>query len=363
MNAYFPEIKNHFGFGMMRLPMAGEDVDVPQTCKMVDDFIAAGFNYFDTAYFYIDGKSEFAVRDCVSKRYPRESFLLADKLTASCYETEADILPLFNHQLEKCGVDYFDFYLIHANNRDRHVKYTETRAYAIAQELKAQGKIRHVGMSFHDTADVLDKILTDRPEMEFVQLQLNYVDWEDVRVQARKCYDVCRKHGKPIMVMEPVKGGSLVNLPAKALELFTDYSPAGYAIRYCASLEGVAMVLSGMSSEEQMADNLKTMTNFQPLTEKEQEIIAQVRTIYQAQNRIPCTVCRYCTEVCPAGIPIPDIFSALNDKRQEKEGADEAYAAFEVKADACLECGRCEEECPQHLHIRELLKEAHKAFA
>ena len=363
MHAYFPEIKKNFGFGMMRLPMIGEDVDIETTNKMVDAFLEAGFNYFDTAYFYIDYKSELAIRECVTQRHPREAFVLADKLTASCYETEADILPLFHKQLEKCGVEYFDFYLLHANNRDRHVKYAETRAYDIAQELKAQGKIRHVGMSFHDTADVLDKILTDRPDMEFVQLQLNYVDWEDPRVQARQCYEVCRKHGKPIMVMEPVKGGSLVNLPPKALELLTDYSPAGYAIRYCASLEGVAMVLSGMSTEAQVTDNLKTMTDFKPLTPAEAEIIAQVRTVYQAQNKIPCTNCRYCTEGCPAGIPIPDIFAAMNDKRQEKEGADETYAAFEVKADACLECGLCEKECPQHLQIRELLKEVAKTFA
>ena len=363
MNPFFPEIKKNLGFGMMRLPMIGEEVDIPQTCKMVDAFLEAGFNYFDTAYFYIDYKSELAIRDCLSQRHPRESFLLADKLSAFCYETEADILPMFQKQLEKCGVEYFDFYLIHANNRDRHKKYIETRAYEIVQELKAEGKIRHVGMSFHDTADILDQILTDRPEMEFVQLQLNYVDWEDPKVQARKCYEVCRKHGKPIMVMEPVKGGSLVNLPAKALELLPDYSPAGYAIRFCASCEGVAMVLSGMSTEGQMLDNLNTMKDFQPLTEAEQDIIAQVRTIYQAQNRVPCTACRYCTEGCPAGIPIPDIFTAINDKRQEKEGADAAYAAFEVKADACVECGLCEQACPQHLHIRELLKEVHKAFA
>ena len=363
MNAYFPEIKKNFGFGMMRLPMIGEDVDVDATCKMVDAFLDAGFNYFDTAYFYIDYKSELAVKSCVTDRHPRESYVLADKLTASCYETEADIRPLFAHQLEKCGVDYFDFYLIHANNRDRHVKYTDTHAYEIVQELKQAGKIRHVGMSFHDSAEVLDQILTDRPEMEFVQLQLNYVDWEDPKVQARKCHAVCRKHNKPIMVMEPVKGGSLVNLPEKALELLPDYSPAGYAIRFCASQEGVAMVLSGMSNEAQMADNIASMKDFQPLTEEENSAIAQVRTMYQALNKIPCTACRYCTEGCPAGIPIPDIFAAMNDKRAQTEGAEETYAAFEVKADACLGCGQCETECPQHLHIRDLLAEVDKAFA
>ena len=363
MNTYFPEIKKNFGFGMMRLPMVGEDVDIPQTCAMVDAFLAAGFNYFDTAHPYIGGKSEDAVKTCVADRYPREAFLLANKLSPTFFEKEEDILPLFELQLQKCGVEYFDFYLMHAMNADRHRKYIDTRAYDIAQELKAQGKIRHVGMSFHDNAEALDMILTARPELEFVQLQLNYVDWEDPRVQARKCHEVCRKHNKPIVIMEPVKGGSLVNLPPKALELLTDYSAAGYAIRYAASREGVVMVLSGMSNEEQMADNLKTMADFRPLTDAEEETIAQVRTIYQAQNKIPCTACRYCTDGCPAGIPIPDIFSVMNDKRQEKEGAEEAYAAFEVKADACVGCGQCEEECPQHLHIRELLKEVARAFA
>ena len=363
MNAYFPEIKKNFGFGMMRLPMIGEDVDTETTCKMVDAFLAAGFNYFDTAHPYIGGKSEDAVKTCISDRYPREAFLLADKLSFNCFETEADIRPLFEKQLRKCGVEYFDFYLMHALNGERDAKYTATRSYEIVQELKAEGKIRHVGMSFHDSAEALDRILTAHPELEFVQLQLNYVDWEDPRVQARKCHEVCRRHNKPIVVMEPVKGGSLVNLPEKAMALLTDYSPAAYAIRYAASREGVMMVLSGMSDEAQMVDNLSAMTEFKPLTEKEEEIIGQVRTIYQSQNRIPCTACRYCVDGCPAGIPIPDIFAAMNDKRQEKEGADETYAAFGVKADACLGCGQCEEECPQHLHIRDLLAEVDKAFA
>ena len=362
MNPYFPEMKKNFGFGMMRLPMAGEQVDTETTAKMVDTFLTAGFNYFDTAHPYIGGQSEDAVKTCLSSRYPREAFLLADKLSYPCFKTREEIRPLFEKQLEKCGVTYFDFYLMHALNADRHKTYTDLGAYDIARELKAEGKIRHVGFSFHDSAEVLEQILTQRPEMEFVQLQLNYVDWEDSRVQARKCWEVCRKYGKPVFVMEPVKGGSLVDLPKKALELLPDYSPAGYAIRFAAGVEGVAMVLSGMSDEAQMADNVATMQDFRPLSEAEHSAIAQVRTIYQAQHRIPCTACRYCTDGCPAGVPIPDIFACFNDKRQEKEGADEAYAALEVKADACLGCGKCETVCPQHLHIRQLLAEVDKAF-
>ncbi len=362
MNPYFPEIKKNFGFGMMRLPMLGEKVDLEQTARMVDAFLAAGFNYFDTAHPYLQGQSETALRECLTRRYPRESYVLADKLSASCFQEEAEILPLFEKQLECCGVAYFDFYLIHANSEKRHDFYTSTRAYDIAQELKAAGKIRHVGMSFHDSAEVLDKILTDRPELEFVQLQFNYADYEDHRVQSRACYEVCRRHGKPVIVMEPVKGGSLVNLPDAALAMMTDYSAAGYAIRYAASFPGIYMVLSGMSDLAQMADNIATMGDFKPLSPAEHEMIGRVRTIYQAQHRVPCTACRYCTDGCPAGIPIPDVFAAFNDKRQEKEGAEAAYAALAQPASACVGCGQCEAVCPQHLKIRELLEAVAKVM-
>ena len=362
MHTYFPEIKKNFGFGMMRLPMTGDSVDLEQTKQMVDTFLAAGFNYFDTAHPYIQGQSETALRACLTSRYPRDRYVLANKLSGGCFEKEEEIRPLFEKQLECCGVEYFDFYLLHAVSEKRHALYTATRAYDIAQELKAEGKVRHVGMSFHDSAEVLDRILTERPELEFVQLQFNYVDYEDPRVQSRACYEVCRRHGKPVIVMEPVKGGSLVNLPEKALALMGDSSPAGFAIRYAAGFEGIYMVLSGMSDMAQMEDNLSTMGDFRPLDAGEQEMISRVRTLYQAQHRVPCTACRYCTDGCPAGIPIPDVFAALNDKRQGKDGADDAYAALEVKASACVKCGQCETVCPQHLHIRTLLEEADQAF-
>ena len=216
MNTYFPEIKKNFGFGMMRLPMVGEEVDIPLTTKMVDAFLAAGFNYFDTAHPYIQGKSELAIRECLVNRYPRESYVLANKLSGGCFDTEEEILPFFQNQLEACGVDYFDFYLLHAVSAKRDELYTRTRSYEIAKELKAQGKIRHLGFSFHDSAAFLDEFLTRHPEMEFVQIQFNYADYEDPRVESRKCYEVCRKHGKPVLIMEPVKGGSLVNLPREA---------------------------------------------------------------------------------------------------------------------------------------------------
>ena len=362
MNPHFPEIKKNFGFGMMRLPMVGEEVDMEQTKKMVDAFLAAGFNYFDTAHPYIKGKSEQAVKECLSSRHPRETYLLANKLTPGFFEKEEDIRPQIEKQLKNCGVEYFDFFLMHAMSAERHEIYKKHRAYAVAQEMKAEGKLRHVGMSFHDSAAVLDRILTEQPELEFVQLQFNYVDYEDSRVQARLCYEVCCKHGKPVMVMEPVKGGSLVNLPQEARELLPGGSTASYAVRFAAGFPQVAVVLSGMSNEEQMADNLATMTEFQPLTEAEHKNIEKVRAIYQAQHRIPCTACRYCTDGCPAGIDIPEVFAVMNRKRSGEGEPEKEYAAFENKACACVGCGQCEEACPQHLRIRDLLKEVEKAF-
>ena len=365
MNRFFPDIKKNFGFGLMRLPMLGENVDIEQTKAMVDAFLDAGFNYFDTAHPYIQGKSELAVKECLTSRYPRESYILTNKLSGFCFEKEEDIRPLFQSQLEACGVEYFDFYLHHALSAGRHQKYLDTNAYEIVKELKAEGKVRHIGMSFHDSAEVLDRILSDRPEIEVVQLQINYVDWIDPRVQAEKCYEVCVKHGKPVIVMEPVKGGSLVNLPENAAKLLTDYSQAGYALRFAASPENVFMVLSGMSDTAQMADNIATMADFKPFTPDEYETIDKVRTIYQGLHKVPCTACRYCTDGCPAGIPIPDVFAAFNDMKSNKEGPQagiDAYAAIEHKADECIGCGQCEGACPQFLHIRELLEAVAKAF-
>jgi len=362
MTHTFPEVKKNFGFGLMRLPMIGEDVDYEQTSAMVDAFLSAGFNYFDTAHPYIQGLSEAAVKRCLSSRHPREAYLLANKLSFGCFQTEEEIRPLFQQQLDACGVEYFDFYLMHAMSAKRHKIYQDLRAYDIAQELKAEGKIRHVGMSFHDSAEVLDRILTEHPEIEVVQLQFNYVDYLDPKIQSRACYEVARKHGKPVMVMEPVKGGALANLPEEAAALFTGGSPASYAIRYCAGFEGIVMVLSGMSSLEQTRDNIATMSDFQPLTAQEHQMIDRVRTIYPGYKKVPCTACRYCVEDCPAGIDIPAIFACLNDLHQNVEGARERYEAQVVKPDACICCGHCESACPQGLRIRELLKKAAAEF-
>ncbi len=356
------KIKKNFGFGMMRLPMVGDTVDFDQVCTMVDAFLERGFNYFDTAHPYIQGQSEEAVKRCLSSRHPRESYVLVNKLSGSFWEKEADIAPLMDTQLQACGVEYFDILLMHAMNATRHEAYTREHAYEVAQQLKQEGKIRHVGISFHDSAAVLDRILTDRPELEVVQLQFNYVDYLDPKVQSKACLEVCRKHGKPVIVMEPVKGGSLVNLPAQAKNLLTEGSPASYAIRYAASAPGVKMVLSGMSNLEQMQDNLSYMENFIPLSAEEYKRIDAVRTLYQAQNKIPCTGCRYCESGCPAGIPIPDLFAWVNAQRSE-EKPQQTYGQLMEAAGACVKCGQCETICPQTLKIRQLLEEIEKDFS
>ena len=352
----FELIQKKLGFGLMRLPMIGDQVDTEQTKQMVDLFLSRGFNYFDTAHGYIDGKSELAVKECLSSRYPRDRYILTNKLSGNYFSTTEEIRPLFESQLSACGVEYFDFYLMHAMNAKRHEDYVQLKAIEVCKELKAEGKIRHIGMSFHDKAEVLDRILTRWPEIEVVQIQFNYLDFEDEKVESRKCYEVCRKHGKPVLVMEPVKGGSLVNLPASAQKVFDRLgggSNASYAIRFVAGFEGMVSVLSGMSSLEQMQDNVSYMENFQPLNSAEREAVEKVTAIVRNQELIPCTGCRYCTEVCPQGIAIPELFACLNAGKQE--GAVAEYPSGTTPASECLKCGLCENICPQNLNIRQLL--------
>ena len=364
------KVKKNFGFGCMRLPMNGDQVDIAETTRMVDEFLAQGFNYFDTAHGYIGGKSELALKECLTSRYPREAYSLTDKLTDSYFKTEADIRPFFESQLEACGVDYFDFYLMHAQNADNFKKFKACRAYETAFALKAEGRIRHVGLSFHDRAEVLDQILTEYPQIEVVQIQFNYLDYDDIAVQSRKCYEVCRKHGKPVLVMEPVKGGSLVNLPEEAKKVLDDLhggSPASYAIRFAAGFPGMMMVLSGMSDLEQMKDNLSYMRDFKPLNETELAAVNKVQEIFHKMSMIPCTACRYCVEGCPKQISIPDLFAIMNIKQLHRDwNADyyyeEVHTAPGRRASDCLKCGKCEKICPQHLPIRKLLEEVAKEF-
>lgn len=368
-NSCFENVKKSFGFGCMRLPMIGDKVDNVEFSKMIDAFMSAGFNYFDTAHGYLKGKSEIAIKECLTSRYPRESYILVNKLSNNFFKTEADIRPFFESQLEFCGVDYFDLYLMHAQDKNLFEKYKKCRAYETAFELKAEGKVKHVGLSFHDKACVLEQILTEYPEIEAVQIQFNYIDYDDASVESRKVYEVCRKFNKPAIVMEPVKGGSLVNLPEEADRVFRalgNASNASYAIRFAASFEGIEMVLSGMGNMDMMLDNISYMSDFTPLSDEEFRAIDKVCEIFRAQNIIPCTACRYCTDGCPAGIAIPDLFACMNGKKTFSNWNTEYYYDIHTqnggKASDCISCGKCEDICPQHLKIRELLTEVAKEF-
>lgn len=364
------QIKKNFGFGCMRLPMKGDLVDTEEMNRMVDFFLERGFNYFDTAHGYLGGKSETALRECLTSRFPRDRYILTNKLTTFFFKSEEEIRPFFQSQLETCGVDYFDYYLMHAQNADIFAKFKRCRAYETALALKAEGKIRHFGISFHDRAEVLDQILTEYPQVEVVQIQLNYLDWDDPAVESRKCYEVCRRHGKPVIVMEPCKGGNLAKLPddAKAvLDGLRGGSPASYAIRFAAGHEGVMMVLSGMSDLAQMEDDLSFMKDFRPLDEREQAAVDRVCALIREKNMIACTACRYCTAGCPMNISIPDLFACFNAKSAFHDwNADYYYNNVHTvrngKASACIKCGKCEAACPQHLPIRDLLVKTAEEF-
>ena len=366
-NCFFPEIHGNFGFGCMRLPMIDGKVDYDTFRQMADAFIDAGFNYFDTAHGYLGGQSETSIRDCVSSRYPRDRFLLTNKLTDSYFEKQEDIRPFFENQLKWCGVDYFDFYLMHSQNSRNYEQYQNCRAYETCFSLKQEGLIRHLGISFHDKAEVLNRILTEHPEIEVVQIQFNYVDYNDESVQSHKVYEVCEKHNKPVIVMEPVKGGILVNLPEEADQIVrkvTSCSNAGFALRFAASFPQIAMVLSGMSDMEQITDNLHSMKDYPPFSKEELAASEQIRDILSKLQTIPCTSCKYCIEQneCPQNIKIPELFGALNQYETfHSPSTIFVYRNFmtsngQGKASDCIECGQCEAVCPQHLEIRELLK-------
>lgn len=370
-NPFFKEIEKNFGFGFMRLPMNGDSVDIEQTKQMVDIFMESGFNYFDTAHGYHSGMSEPAIREAVSRRYPRERFVLTNKLTDPYFNSQEEIRPLFQQQLEACGVDYFDFYLMHAQDGTNYEKFRRCKAYETALELKAEGKIRHVGISFHDKAAVLERILTDYPQIEVVQIQFNYMDYEDISVESRKVYEVCEKFGKPVIVMEPVRGGNLVNLPEAAQKIFDELgsgmSNASYALRFAGSFPNVCVVLSGMSNVEQIQDNVSFMKDFAPLSDTEMEAVGKVCEIFRSMDTIPCTACHYCTDGCPMRIKIPDLFSCYNLKNIFNSWNQDYYYANILtreggKASDCIKCGQCESICPQHLNITGLLEDVAKEF-
>lgn len=359
------------GFGLMRLPMNGKDIDLEQTKKMVDSFIEKGFTYFDTAYVYIGGESEVAMREAIVKRYPRESVQLATKLPVWMIQNDGDMDKLLATSLERTGAGYFDFYLLHALEEDRVALLDKHDVWGWAQEKKKQGILKHVGFSFHDSAAVLDDILTKHPEMEFVQLQINYADWEDKDVQSRLCYEVALKHNKPIVIMEPVKGGNLAGMPEAIQDLMKaarpELSVASWAVRFAASLENVVTVLSGMSNIEQMEDNLSYMSAFEPVSEKERAVIDTVVKKLAEVPTIPCTDCKYCVDGCPQKIKIPDLFKTYNtflmyQNLESSKGHYRWVTSENPKASACIACGDCETQCPQHIPIIENLKQVAGVF-
>lgn len=370
--SYLGESIPKLGFGLMRLPMMGNEVDIAQTMQMVDLFLEKGFTYFDTAYGYIEGKSEEAVKTALIDRYPRESFQLATKLPAWVAADEKQAKQMFDTSLTRTGAGYFDFYLLHNVSESRKKSFDKFGIWDYVRELKEKGLIRHMGFSFHDSADFLDSVLSEHPEMEFVQLQINYADWESDSVQSRKCYEVALKHNKPVVIMEPVKGGALANMPDSVRDIFMkadpNASPASWAIRFAASLDNVITVLSGMSTIEQMRDNLSYMEGFKPLSQSERAVIGAAVDKLNSIPKIPCTECQYCVKDCPQGIRIPDFFNCLNRNMifEDFNGAKHSYDLTikfgSNKASECIACGKCESVCPQQIKIIDTLKEAVRLF-
>ncbi len=363
------ETTGKLGFGLMRLPRRAGRIDIAHTSKMVDLFLDAGMNYFDTAHIYPG--SESASKKFLVDRYPREAYTLATKLYAT-FSLSANMAKAeLDTSLERTGAGYIDYYLLHSMQSNNYKKYEKMGLWDFVREEKEKGRIRHYGFSFHDSPELLDKLLTDHPDAEFVQLQLNYADWENPKVTSRANYEVARKHGKPIVVMEPVKGGALAKPPKEIREIFRAVDPeasmASWAIRFVASLDGILTVLSGMSNTEQMEDNLSYMKDFQPLNEAEWEAIRKAQEIYGHSKLIPCTACRYCTEGCPQHIPIPDIFSIANDRISTGQIEDTRGTYFSTipagrRASDCIACGQCEQACPQHLDVIQHLKDTAEMF-
>ena len=368
MTDYLGKDTFKLGFGLMRLPrLADETIDIEQTARMVDLFLEAGGTYFDTAHAY--GGSEEAIRKALVERYPRDRYTLATKLIVFS-QTEEEARREFQTSLERTGAGYFDYYLLHALQRSNYQKYEQYGLWDYVRELKAKGLIKHYGFSFHADPELLEELLDRHPDAEFVQLQINYADWDNPGVAGRRNWEICKAHNKPVIVMEPVKGGILADPIAPVKEIFdrenNGWSYSGWALRYVAGKENILTALSGMSNIEQMEDNLRCMKDFRPLNEHEEAVIREAQAAFDADKSIPCTACHYCTEGCPMNIPIPEIFNVTN----RKKGSPEFRTIREYnivtqdkgKASDCIECGQCETVCPQHLPIISLLKESREAL-
>lgn len=357
------------GFGLMRLPRKGAVINVKETSKMVDIFMKSGFTYFDTAFIYVG--SENAARKALTERYPRESYTLASKVFATKVPTAKLAKAELDTSLERTGVDYLDYYLLHSLMENNYKKFEKFGLWDFVKEEKAKGRIKHYGFSFHGGPELLDQLLTEHPDVEFVQLQINYADWESPKVRSREVYEVARRHGKDIVIMEPVKGGKLADPPEEVKKIFDAVNPgasyASWAIRFAASLDGVLTVLSGMSSVAQVEDNVSFMKDFKPLNDEERTAIRKAQEVFNKVSDIPCTACRYCAEGCPKGINIPEIFAAKNKQlafgQLEEARADYAAAVSGAgKASDCLACGKCEKVCPQGIDIIKKLRECSADF-
>lgn len=366
---YFGENIKKLGFGLMRLPKIDDVIDTETSAKMTDIFLENGFTYFDTAFVY-EGSEE-ATRKILVERHPRESYTLASKLMASKFPTAEEAEKELDISLERTGAKYLDYYLLHSLNEKNVHFYDDYKLWDFVKEEKAKGRIRHYGFSFHGTPELLEELLTAHPDVEFVQLQINYADWEDPDVKSREIYEIARKHGKSVIVMEPVKGGKLADPPGEVKKIFDEVNPnasyASWAIRFVASLDGILTILSGMSTVEQVKDNTEFMKNFVPLNEKERDAIRRAQEVFSKIDEIPCTSCRYCVEGCPMEISIPDIFAVKNERLRfgEIEKTTAQYKSLTEnggKASECIACGQCEAICPQKINIIERLIDCSECF-
>ena len=363
------------GFGLMRLPEKDGVIDHEHVCKMVDKYMESGFNVFDTAFVYHEGVGEAAFRKAVVERYPRDSYKISTKLPLFVITEESQLEPLFAQQLENCGVDYFDYYLLHNVSGFTETAWKNVDLYSFIQKKKEYGFIKHIGLSTHGNAEFLEELLFEHPELEFVLLQINYLDWEDEGIESRKCLEVARKYNVPVMIMEPYKGGFLADVPEEAEKLMKDYNPdrsvVSWAMRFVANLDGVCVVYTGASNLEQLESNIQEFKNADPLNDDELKILEDVSEIINSNITVDCTKCRYCVDACPEEIDIAKIFDLYNKDRML--GRDDwtqfgnAYLNYSKLPDVgiasdCSECESCIEECPQQINIPEVLKDVAKVF-